>query len=125
MSLPANFTAVVTRVIDGDPYLVRTDENVGAELVIIRIAGIDCFEARKTQKCRAQAARAGITPEAAKERGLQAYYFAELQLTGQEIECRAAEGFPDRDDWGRTVREVWLADVNVATLLRAAGYEAG
>ncbi len=113
-------SAKVLRVIDGDTLVCEAN----GESVVVRLSGLDCFEAQRTSKLRKQAARAGITLDQAFERGTQARLFAKLLLTGKTVELRYNPADDDRDRFGRYVREVWLEGENCATTLKADHYDA-
>jgi endonuclease YncB( thermonuclease family) len=113
--------ARILRVIDGDTFVCVVNDIVET----VRLLGIDCFESARTPKLRKQAARAKLSVNAAQERGKQAELYCTSLLTGVTVELRKGFlGVPERDHFGRLLREIWFEGESLAERLRKRGFAA-
>jgi endonuclease YncB( thermonuclease family) len=120
---PATCTATVTRIIDGDTYVI---EWAGKEYVI-RLIGADTFETRYSAKLRKQALRHSISMAEAIQKGRAASQFAESVLLGEIATLVRPDVSPDNDMFFRHLRTVGVIWANKPTdfamLLRKSGHD--
>jgi hypothetical protein len=121
--LPISCNATVTRIIDGDTYVVEANERE----FIIRIIGCDCFETRYSNKLRKQAVRHNISMAEAIQKGRGAADFATTVLLGEIVTLVRPDASPDNDMFFRhlrTVNVMWNNKAtDFATLLRKNGHD--
>jgi endonuclease YncB( thermonuclease family) len=121
--LPATCNATVTRIIDGDTYVIEWSGNE----YVIRLIGADTFETRYSAKLRKQALRHSISMAEAIQKGRAASQFAESVLLGEIVTLVRPDVSPDNDMFFRHLRTVsvmWNSKpTDFAQLLRKNGHD--
>ena len=97
----------VVKIVDGDTVKVRLDEN--AQLVTVRLRGIDCPESRHNNKCErdGKAGRRGCAWQV--PRGKRATKMAEQILARRKVTLECG-GKCSRGGYGRELRYLKLED---------------
>ncbi len=108
-------TYTVTRVVDGDTFLLDNKERV-------RLIGVDTPEKFYSKKLEKDSERSGKDINTIKKLGQEASDFVKKMVEGKRVTLRTDSFSSTRDKYGRLLRYVYLED---GTLVNAKIIESG